>query len=217
MAYVGHNRLQIIGSFDKPERQDVWTVNLNFGGDLRPEAASAAQNAQIASIVETWWTGVKLYASQGVYLDGFAWNAIGPDGRYVTPQTPNTYWFSPSFQGTPSLPKQGPDSCLVVSLYTPKKGKRYRGRLFLPLDALTIDAGWNINAVNTQDVRNATATMIRALNTTFGPAPNGQGVCVVASQFGVNTPVTELKTGNMLDHQGRRRNRMDEFYTSLVL
>lgn len=211
MPYIGHNRLQILGRFNGTTADDIWTVGLNFGGNLRPEYATAADMPSIAPILATWWDAWSTQLSTGVEMTGFKWNAIGPNGRYVFPEQPNDYEWPVSKKGVQTTPIHPSSACVVMSLYTPLKGKRYRGRIYLPNTQGTLDSSWRLQNAH-QLCATATADMIGALNLEFGQAPNGSGVCIIASSYGVNTPVTVVRGGNVLDTQRRRRNRIEEVY-----
>lgn len=226
MAFIPHNRLSLIGDrVIGGEPVETWSVSLNFGGDLANTAASPDHNEDIADVLGTaGWTGtpvgIKNFNCTQTRLLGFKWNAINTLGHYVNPTEPNTYLFETPVAGAAGgTPSKVPQTAMVASLYTDLSGRRYRGRIYWPTDTISIGNDWTVPTGAGQPVNsvaNQTVALIDALNSLFaGFSEDSPGVCIVASSFGVNTPVTHVRVGNLLDTQRRRRAQLTETYVQV--
>lgn len=110
-------------------------------------------------------------------------------------------------QGVTSLP---PQCSGVISLRTGQPGGRRRGRMYFPPFAATVlDAyGTFIFAA-----RNALADSLSQYFTAFNGDATVESTAVVASQTGgFLSEIVEVRVGNIIDTQRRRRNTLPESY-----
>jgi len=229
VAFIPHNRLTLLGDrIVSSEVVETWSMTLNFGGDLSNQAASPDHNEDIEDALRTrgWLNssgvGVSDYCCNNTRLVGFKWNPINSAGKYTNPAEPNTWLFETPIPGTGgATPKLTPQASIVASLYTDLVGRRYRGRIYWPADGITLTNDWKVPDTSPaiqDNYLNSTVAMIDTLNTLMsGFSPASAGVCIIASSYGVNTPVTSVKVGNVVDTQRRRRAQLVEEYMTGVI
>lgn len=222
MAYIQHNRLTILGDyFSGVDSLEEWQISINFGyPGTAPDLAKPSQNAEMEGAIKAWWNGAHVggHYMQSTRLLGFKWNAIGPDGRYVTPQLPNTVLFTPPVPGkmTGYVPKFPTQIAQVFSLRTGLKGKSFNGRLYMPGPDLNLLAGWFLDPSYLQPQAAAMASFLSTLagfDNNWGVGGN-IGKPVIASTKGFNSYITSVRLGNRLDTQRRRRRSLVETYST---
>ena len=96
----------------------------------------------------------------------------------------------------------------VVSLDTPRRSRSGRGRLYLPTPGILVGSDGRIAATDRDTVLTQAETWIEAINSAAGPVNR----VIVASSSGVNSPVTAVRVGRVLDTQRRRRSDLVEDY-----
>lgn len=215
MAYPNHNLLTIFGDlFDGDDSVEEWSINLRLCGSLTT-AADPEENDALAAVISSWFTGSPMdtITHSGIRLVGFKHNAIGSNGRFETPEEPNTYTYTTPVAGyagnTPNLP---PQVALVVSLMTPKVGKSYRGRVYLPCGGGLVQNRFFVASSTPGTIAAAFADFIDGINTVTESA-NGTKVSIVSSK-GFYTPVTGVRVGNVYDVQRRRAKGLYQTYST---
>lgn len=216
--YPFHNLLTIFGDlWDGDDQVDEWAINLRLCGPFAT-AAKPADNPELADAITGWWNGtaMKSITASGTRILGFKHNAIGTDGTFETPEAPNTHTFPTPLDGNAANTRHMPPQVsLVASLTTPKVGKSYRGRIYLPCPAGTISNRFYVNSSTPGTIATTTAQFLSALNA-ITEASNGTRVCIVSSK-GFYTPVTGVRVGSVYDTQRRRSNALFEQYTSAAV
>ena len=92
---------------------------------------------------------------------------------------------------------------LVLTLRTGSAGRSFRGRMYLPINNLSLDAGHEAPVAALADLCTSWATAFSDWNT----GGTGTEVCVISTQRGVATPVTSVTMDSRMDVQRRRANR----------
>lgn len=119
-----------------------------------------------------------------------------------------------SGSGTPSNPLQ---ISIVSSLQTGRPGRSYNGRIYWPNLGIPIQT--NSGRIATQTATQ-TATDVAALLTQIAEAaPGGSAMhpAVVSHKLAVQTLITEVRVGNVLDTQRRRRDKLVEQYSGVPI
>lgn len=187
-----------------------WGFHVGFGG---PSPVTAAE-------VQTW-----AQAMADRISDAGSESWLGQQGtdtiyknvsvQYYSGSGPATYSgaaiINPSVVGT-STPNVAPQVCRVISLLTGTAGRRFRGRIYLPArGALT----------GTDGISVPTAGSLTAFGLLLGdlveawPGDDAPYLGVYSAAADVVTPVTQLRQGNVLDTQRRRRDGLNETYSAV--
>lgn len=143
-------------------------------------------------------------------------NRIGVDGRYMDAVT-NEYIFADLPGGGNNTNPPPNQNTIAVSLTTGySRGLAHRGRFFLPLPAVVIDAATGeINNAYVDSIRASTKTFLEAIADVPGlDAPNSVTPVVMSRKAGGGTyrVVTGVEVGRIMDTQRRRRKSMKERY-----
>lgn len=106
---------------------------------------------------------------------------------------------------------------VVASLVTGRPGRSYAGRIYWPgLGAGVTTDTVRLPTSTVTGVATDTATWLEevanAANLETGFAP-----VVVSTKMGIQTPITQVRVGNVADTQRRRRDKQVEQYTSVSL
>jgi len=104
-----------------------------------------------------------------------------------------------------------PQIAWAMSLMTATPGARGRGRFYLPLPAVPVLPTGLVGTTQTQETATSVVTLINALNNSPGVDTNRMHV-VVASSYGLNSVVTGVRVGQVLDTIRTRRNALLEAY-----
>jgi hypothetical protein len=155
--------------------------------------------------------------SNGACLEWVKVAQVKPDGNYA--RDPQDYLGEQTF-GNISTLVSGPQDSMCVSLWSGSSiGKGNHGRFYLPWSGANVDrttgryvasllppilARWRTAVVATTD----------RLNTDLGAAGPVQLVIMGSSTA---KKVTQLKIGDVMDTQRRRRNALNEMYQSIAL
>lgn len=152
------------------------------------------------------WTAIKPLYAPGTRFTGSRIALVGTDGK--TSQTQE--------RAITPVPGSGaitplPNQCAVVaSLKTANAGRTARGRMYLPApntSQLTESARLGPTQV---------AAYVDAMQTYLsGATTNGLGTVVASAVlFGALRPVTDVRVGDVMDTQRRRRDELLEVYTT---
>lgn len=114
--------------------------------------------------------------------------------------------------GTAS-PNKAYQSSVAVSLLTGRPGRSYRGRLYLVALSITLNvASLRLSASQASSI----ATQMSATLTAWGNAAPGDidlRPVVVSKTLGMNSQVTQVGVGDVMDTQRRRRDSLAEAYS----
>lgn len=111
--------------------------------------------------------------------------------------------------GTGTISKP-PQCAAVFSLYTPIAGRRYRGRIYWPWMSTSTDAATLKGAMPVT----AAAEMAALLTALGEAAPGGDPLepMVYSAAGNFLTPVNQVRVGDVVDTQRRRRDNLIETY-----
>jgi hypothetical protein len=111
-----------------------------------------------------------------------------------------------------------PNQCAVcVSLGTGQAGRSRRGRIYLPLLALGVANG-KMASTSPGLIADAMDTLFTAAKDWGYDPPSGSGAVVIASAtLGIATHVTQIRVGDVIDTQRRRRDGIVEAYATRSL
>lgn len=201
---------------------EIWSNSLRLAGDNLGTGTTPSLGS-----LEAWCDGpakdaVAAYVSNsttkiasGCKLTYLKMNVVDLNGRYVLQNTVE-HVFSPVVSGGTSGSVHPNQVTLAVSTTTEfSRGHAHRGRLYLPLPRIDVDAvDGTITAADALGVALATATFIEALADEPGPDLfGGMRVCVMSKMgTGATNVVTGVEVGRVLDTQRRRRTELPENY-----
>lgn len=214
MAYIQ-------GPFNGPHMYLQWGGTLP-GGDqwscglrMAPTAAYTPENsptqlATAAAAVEAFHTRADSMISPRAVLTFTKFNLVDVNGHYAAQTTQeHAHANLPGAGVVAATPVN--QVALAVSLVTGfSRGPAHRGRFFLPLPAISIQADGTINDAAREMVRSSAQTFIDALN----GVSTGLDVAVFSRKLGQasHRVVTGIEIGSVLDTQRRRRNKLKEKY-----
>lgn len=171
----------------------------------------------LANIFHDYWTQTDEAAAEfpSVFsLVGVKFNSIGPDGKYVYPDTSEVI-YSPSVAG-PRNAGADPRQSIVVTLRADyDRGRGSFGRFFPPSQVAAISVGATTIGENTQDACGAAAlALVNAINALV---VDGESITVanvspgdtVAGTSAITAPVTRIQVDRVVDTQRRRTNNID--------
>lgn len=208
----------------------------DFAGSLRfvgPGVGDTENEETLLALAQTLISGIGQQASgipTNAYFDNFKWNQIGTDGRYVNKRQTLMTLGTPSESGVLQARYPLQVACCTTWLTDFRRGRGSKGRTYWPT-ALVVDSASNLRltAQRAQDHANWSMGLIGALNQAAsgagpqvpvpgpgGPVPGDPDALVAAVMSdigeGVSGAITGARTGDRLDIQRRRGNRLEETY-----
>lgn len=216
-----HARLRIGG---KIYGDASWSIGIAFANS---NGADPFQNGttDVQGALEDWADGVRALNSNQIFPSAIATmmgqqvdvgfiraSRIGLDGKesavaLLSLGTPLT------MNGTAKHPAQ---TAVVASLQSGRPGASYRGRVYLPLLALSPNLG-RVSPGDTAAASTAFAAFLRDCGQaaqSFGAAVPFDVVPVVASPSkSASTRITSVRVGNRFDSQRRRAEGQEEIYS----
>ena len=121
--------------------------------------------------------------------------------------------------GTASVMQQGLQTAVCVSLRTALNGPSFRGRLYMPAQAVGMSTTTGMIASGAVDnAANFAAQMSSAIKTGIASSLSINQIhwCVYSRKRRVATPITSLIANNVLDTQRRRVHNMKPTYAKTV-
>lgn len=213
-----HNKVILAGTIGTEER---WSVNLSFG----TEAGSGGISSQ-ASLQE-WADGIDALMVEAGFLTSSKplWDCLS--GSAVL-QTATCQYIGVSDTveaqavadvskvGLGGLSKTYP-TAVVCSLSTGLPGASKRGRFYWPGLGCTIGNNGRLQS-NTHPELMATGfkALLRGIADAAGES-SGIVPVVYSPTLGTYTPIVSLRVGDVPDAQSRRRDKMQESYSSISL
>lgn len=191
---------------------DVWQCNVNISPLSLTDAFCDAYLAAIQAGLKTWFTGGTNLMSNVADLRFVKCNLIGTDGKYTNPTVTHRFDYTSIGVG-PTVPNMPATNTLAFGWSTAlMRGPGSKGRIYPPFAAASALAG---GSVATSGNIASAVTSAKALLTVLASSSTTAAVPIVAS--GVNaalTPITGVRIGNLIDSQRRRRNAINETYSS---
>lgn len=204
------NQVQIIG--DCYNQADIWTTGFSLGSTT--QGAPDPTQLGIEKVAELWETFFKtpgigfgsVYRTTAVKL-----NKMGTDGRQVT--DPTLEYVYPAPITPPAAQTSGaPQLTMALSLRaTQNRGLATKGRMYLPVNGLTIGGTGRIQPTQQTNLLNAAVLFFQGLMASID-VPGGPVLTSGAGLLGATNHVTHLALGDVMDTQRRRRNAIAEEY-----
>lgn len=161
---------------------------------IRQDAIIAPSIGDVVTLTTNWWNGIKDRFYAGLSLDHVELRRIDPLEATIQSSSSGM-----PIAGTASGDELDPQSAVVVSLRTANIGRSYRGRMFLPALAESMqDSGLMGTGVGA-DIANETLNLVQA------GAAAGYPLVVWSATLNVATEVTQVKVDQFLRTQRRRQ------------
>lgn len=207
-----------LGPFDAPHfyiqwggrlpGNETWSCGMRMTSDDVGQTNSTGTAGVVGNFVKTFHQDPQSQISPNAKLSFVKFNAIGVDGHYIFPETFETVYADLPGGGaaTPVYPNQ---IALAISLTTGfTRGPAHRGRFYIPLPTMDVDANGVISIAAATSVGLATDLLIAGLN-----QMNPDRKCAVFSRK-LGAPshrvITGCEVGRVLDTQRRRRRSLIE-------
>lgn len=224
MAYIAaHVLYTFSGTLPGGEE---WSIGMRTGTytpDLDELQAEATYFADCFAVLSNASRGLGTYNPLTWTFTTCTARLVGADGKTETVATGVPNGNVVGSASTPACPNQ---TACVVSLLTNRAGRSFRGRVYLPfLNPGSLTATGRLQAIARVDADNFVNTMVQLINggaTPVGvtaPTPLTHGRVSIQSQTSNQAapPVTATKTGDVLDTQRRRRDKLIESYVQLAV
>lgn len=218
-----HSFLKISFGGDIFGDQDEWTCSINvgkndedfnFGSDWNPEDLAYEH----AMDIKSWFTDIKSGISVNANLRWVKLAIIGIDGKYTG--APVIHDLAEPAYGAYYQQAVVPQSSVALSMTTDvRRGPGKDGRIYPPLTGSVISNGREGNVIDKLDsFEKLISTINREYLSLLGPNYR----VIVAAREGktgpaINAEVTGVRVGDVIDTQRKRRNKMQENYTSKKL
>jgi hypothetical protein len=197
---------------------ETWSCGIRYRA--QPDQAGLDT---IAGIAAASW--VTLVTNLGNNATGQAWSADttldGVTARVVNPAgitIRQAEGFPAGGSKVGGTPTKLPNQCSVVAtLLTQRPGRTGKGRIYLPLLALTI------GTTGRHTKTTVIATEVKGLIDRINSGVQGAGFegtrCIVASKLGegAESPITGVRVGDVVDTQRRRRDSVAEVYQTQAI
>jgi len=190
-----------------------WTVDGPSIGTFDP---GDYLNDQAAPAVEHWALYSK-FSNQVRVRQLRLWPIGSPNGRavpavpYATGTSATLEWTSAYPVGVLSTTQLPPQNSVCSSLRTLQVGAAGRGRMFLPSSTSSILSGAKIQTADAEAIRDEQVLFMESL--AFDGPPNVRPI-VTGGNFTNYAVVNQVKIGNVMDTQRRRRNAISEVYVT---
>jgi hypothetical protein len=211
MAYKPHALLAWGGVIvdDTGAEREEWANTLRFETGFTD---IGDQLARVAPLIVAYHKSAQLFMPGAVRLRYVKLNNVNEFGRY---EAQKTYQLlvdeGGGAGGAPVMPWQ---IAVAVSLQSERRGPRGRGRFFLPVPKLTVDAKGRLNENFRNQMAGISAGLIASLNTSPIDSSSGNHICVQSKVDATASRVTKVRVGDVFDTQRRRRNDLLEAYVT---
>ena len=200
--------------------EDIWTNGLSIIQNTAADTIAlfgSLEAQDFAAAAAAFYVNGSPSANNYVSLDWIKIALVGTDGKYL--QDAKIYDLPVPDTGAGTFAVSPQDS-VVVSLVTDfKRGLAKRGRIYLPAGfSVPVATDGRLSSTSITGLLAKVKIFFDAIEVIISGGDLG-GRIVVASSVGAGMfhEVTSLEIGNIMDNQNRRRNRLQEIYTSLAL
>jgi len=204
---------------------EIWSNSLRMAASIKGDDLTNVLTWQqvedwlhgdLKDKIAAWHSNSDAYINTNAKLTYAKINYVNMAGHYIDPNT-HEHAFLPVVSGGSGSSPHPNQIAMVISLTTGlERGYAHRGRFYSPLPVGIIGSDGLIGQGQAQDVANAAAAFLTAVNDTPGiDIPYGENVCVMSSHgTGYTNVVTGVEVGRALDTQRRRRTELPESYAS---
>lgn len=219
VEHIRHTVSGILGTEAAPVEEFSFGVNYTTLdgapiGQMGPDSLYEAQ----AETTRLWFASSQCLIGDlaRMKLQTFSW--VGEDGLVKRDENgvllQKTVAYSPGVAGGAGAANRHPFQCAVaVSLQTPRHGRTGMGRFYQPMPAVLIAPTGQYGIEDAQDIADAAAAWLSAMNDGWDSAAIGPGVrAAVVSSLGYATHVTSVRVGRAVDTMRSRRADVPEGY-----
>ncbi len=219
MAYSSEHLLYTFTG--KLPGSEIWSVGIRSGASSVTDPAALleyATGAYNAFLGALWTTGtLKFYNISQVTFDQCTVRHINTAGI-----TTNQADYAPGPVAAGGVSQTAPNqACTVLSLDTPRSGRSYRGRMYLPTLAPEWGSGTGkITGAMATALAAGGALLVTDLNALVSTSPaTGPFPCSIQSRTSGQppAPINAVRVGNVIDTQRRRRDKEVELYVTVAV
>lgn len=206
--------------------EDEWTITGNWQaeGGVNDFDPGSYLNDQAGPAFKAWIATTGAFAG-AVELRTLRLYPIGDPDGHVIPAPPYAQgspclltYTGTAPHGVTSGAMLPPNNSVVASLRTSQVGRRGRGRMFGPPCATSVigqnaDTGV-VTSANRTILADAYVTLLEALH--YNEAVKVRPI-VIGAPYSDYAVINQVRIGNVVDGQRRRRNALDETYTAVAV
>lgn len=176
---------------------------------------SAAQRLVTAINTSTWPTNLLALISSSASITGWRISQHEEDEKVISVGQANY----PSPVPGINVPRMPPQTAVVISLRTGEPGARGRGRVYWPAMGASINTQFRLSSPDAPNVVSLAAQLFDLIGDQLNAelAANSLAVTVELSVRSITNhvayQVNQLRVGNVLDTQRRRRDSLPEAYS----
>lgn len=163
----------------------------------------------IANEALAFWNAIRTNAPSDSKMIGVRINAVQADGRVVNGGN-YLYLKTPVAGGGNAVSQLPAQLAVVMSLRTGARGAGGRGRMYLPLTAISLSTG-RIQTTQQTTLSAAGKALLEAMHT-YGPVP-----AIVNARKLEYSAIDRVAIGDLMDVQRRRREQVPELYVEADL
>lgn len=197
---------------------EIWQCGVRFsalgGVGTALGGFGAFSLSDVATAIKTFHTAANTYIAGDVRLEWVKAALLRTDGQYAT--QPRVEALAPFVQGGGGSANLQPlQASVAVTLWSGETlGRANYGRFYLPTPALPRNFGLpTIGDTNAQNIANNAKTMLQAIDGEVSTVEYDWQLAIMSSvNTGVSKPVKEIRVGNVVDTQRRRRSSVEETY-----
>lgn len=195
-----------VATIGDSETDDPWQIEWAWEG---PTIMGKAMQKALAAACVTFWNAVKAYAPTDSRMTGVRINALDATNHVISGA--NFIDLIAPIPGTRTATEQLPAQVSVAAtLRTGRRGPAGRGRMYLPLNGVTLSSG-KLGSTVKNTVGAAVAAFLEDVEEVL-PVP-----AVVNSGPQTYSAVSSVEVGDLVDIQRRRSNAVDEIYSPFTL
>jgi hypothetical protein len=203
--------------------QEIWQNNIRFAttsGIAAPQIDEESlledlmADLAVAFVLAPWQGG--LGYSNGTTLTHGKFNKIAPDGGYSDEGNTVRQDLAAPLQTTATPPTFAPQLALAVSWLTDRtRGLANKGRIYIPMPALTPDGSGQVGPALRQNIADNWAGLLNQFNNEPGIDTSTLTASVVSGvRDGAKEQIRSVRVGSVLDTMRSRRNALVETYTT---
>lgn len=206
---------------------ETWTNGLRFlknTGAAFNDAAAMTFAQDCATDLTNFYS--QLFFHTGLKLEYVKVNNIGPDGKYASADSSNTYFLPAAPAGTGGSAHAPQIACVATLLTAAQRGLANKGRLYfggLAREAFPVDPATGRLPIANRDAFNAhVGTLLTALNNNPGLDAEFGGLdahVISKGRIAIEGPARKIvgvRTGRVLDTMRSRRSNLAEEYSAVV-
>lgn len=185
--------------------QDETTWNIDWAWQGTDQFTQIYQLG-IANKCRTFFDALKSYVPSASRMTGVNISAFDSDGKVIFGG--NEFMLKTPLAGTATATNwRPPQDCVVLSLQTGARGPGGRGRMYLPLNAISLQNGLIGSSVTTAVLNAGQALLEDTQDELVAPSVVNKGPLTFST-------VVTIAVGDQVDTQQRRRREIPENYTT---